>query len=271
MFIKDTSLASQIGVVELTFAGKMLNNRGFSAALVYGAVLAPLLRAVLSAGRLGALDGEASLPHLEVSDLRAPTAPSPSAATSTFPSTKGEVVSLIGPSGSGKSTLLRVLMGLPPPTGGEVRSTAQPIDYARASSVRAAARPHGDRLPAVQPVPEHERAAQRHDRAGQGRSAGDRREVEAEARALARQGRPRRQAQRLSGPALGRPAAARRDRPGAGPQARDPAARRGHLGARPGARQRGARHDPPARRGRHDDVDRLARDGLRARSVVARS
>lgn len=39
MFIKDTALASQMGVVELTFAGKVLNNRGFSAALVFGTVL----------------------------------------------------------------------------------------------------------------------------------------------------------------------------------------------------------------------------------------
>ena len=46
MFIKDTSLASQFGVVELTFAGKVLNNRGFSATLVFGTVL--LLYFVLS-------------------------------------------------------------------------------------------------------------------------------------------------------------------------------------------------------------------------------
>ncbi|WP_420393573.1 amino acid ABC transporter permease [Acuticoccus sp.] len=39
LFIKDTALASQIGVVELTYAGKVLNNRGFSAALVFGTVL----------------------------------------------------------------------------------------------------------------------------------------------------------------------------------------------------------------------------------------
>jgi polar amino acid transport system permease protein len=30
MFIKDTALASQIGVMELTFAAKILNNKGFS-------------------------------------------------------------------------------------------------------------------------------------------------------------------------------------------------------------------------------------------------
>ena len=39
MFIKDTSLASQLGVIELTFAGKMLVNRGFSPFLGFGAVL----------------------------------------------------------------------------------------------------------------------------------------------------------------------------------------------------------------------------------------
>ena len=39
MFIKDTSLASQLGVIEMTFAGEMLVNRGFSPVLGFGAVL----------------------------------------------------------------------------------------------------------------------------------------------------------------------------------------------------------------------------------------
>jgi polar amino acid transport system permease protein len=39
MFLKDTALASQIGVVELTYAGKALNNRGFAPTLSFGAVL----------------------------------------------------------------------------------------------------------------------------------------------------------------------------------------------------------------------------------------
>jgi polar amino acid transport system permease protein len=38
-FIKDTALVSQIGVLELTFAGKILNNRGYSAVLVFGVIL----------------------------------------------------------------------------------------------------------------------------------------------------------------------------------------------------------------------------------------
>lgn len=39
LFIKDTALASQISVMELTYAGKVLNNKGVSAALVFGSIL----------------------------------------------------------------------------------------------------------------------------------------------------------------------------------------------------------------------------------------
>ena len=39
LFIKDTALASQIGVVELTYAGKILADKGFPAVLVFGTVL----------------------------------------------------------------------------------------------------------------------------------------------------------------------------------------------------------------------------------------
>jgi len=39
LFIKDTALASQVGVLELTDAGKILNTKGFSSFLVYGTVL----------------------------------------------------------------------------------------------------------------------------------------------------------------------------------------------------------------------------------------
>jgi len=39
MIIKDTALASQIGVMELTAAGKVLGNKGVPAVLVYGAIL----------------------------------------------------------------------------------------------------------------------------------------------------------------------------------------------------------------------------------------
>jgi polar amino acid transport system permease protein len=46
LFIKDTAFASQLGTLELTFAGKVLVTKGYSASLSYGSVL--LLYFVLS-------------------------------------------------------------------------------------------------------------------------------------------------------------------------------------------------------------------------------
>ncbi len=54
MFIKDTSLASQMGVVELTFTGKVLMNRGFSPFLVYGVILLAYFILSYPLSRLGA-------------------------------------------------------------------------------------------------------------------------------------------------------------------------------------------------------------------------
>jgi polar amino acid transport system permease protein len=54
MFIKDTALASQIGVVELTYAGKVLANKGFSASLVFGTVLILYFAVSYPLARLGA-------------------------------------------------------------------------------------------------------------------------------------------------------------------------------------------------------------------------
>ena len=112
-------------------------------------------------------------------------------------------------------------------------------------------RPQRDRdgLPVVQPVPAPDRAPE-HD---PGADAGAQ---------LAREPRPRRRhgaaragghpgaGAQVPGPAVGRPAAARRDRPGAGHAAQDHALRRADLGARPGDDQRGARRDARAGRRR---------------------
>lgn len=63
LFIKDTAFASQLGTLELTFAGKVLVTKGFSASLSYGSVL--LLYFVLSytLARLGLwLENRLALP-----------------------------------------------------------------------------------------------------------------------------------------------------------------------------------------------------------------
>ena len=54
LFIKDSALASQIGVVELTYAGKVLSDRGFPATLVYGTILLLYFAASYPLARLGA-------------------------------------------------------------------------------------------------------------------------------------------------------------------------------------------------------------------------
>ena len=107
-----------------------------------------------------------------------------------------------------------------------------------------------DGVPAVQPLPAHDGARQRHarpapgaaDAQGEGRGAGD---GDARARAHPRAG------EEVPRPAVRRPAAAGRHRPGAGDEAEGDAVRRADLGARPGDDQRGARHDegPRPRRG----------------------
>ena len=76
--------------------------------------------------------------HLQVKDLSSAYGPLTVVRSVSLTLSKGEVVALIGPSGSGKSTILRVLMGLTPPTGGEVRVDGAAIDYRSAASIRAA-------------------------------------------------------------------------------------------------------------------------------------
>ena len=53
LFIKDTAFASQLGTLELTYAGKMLTTRGFSAALSYGSVLILYFALSTSLARFG--------------------------------------------------------------------------------------------------------------------------------------------------------------------------------------------------------------------------
>ena len=53
LFIKDTAFASQLSTLELTYAGKVLTTRGFSAAISYGSVLLLYFVLSYSLARLG--------------------------------------------------------------------------------------------------------------------------------------------------------------------------------------------------------------------------
>ncbi len=76
--------------------------------------------------------------HLQVEGIRASYGELEVLSGVSFTVDKGNVVALIGPSGSGKSTVLRQLMGLTPPSAGEVQVHGEPIDYNSAASVRDA-------------------------------------------------------------------------------------------------------------------------------------
>ncbi len=147
------------------------------------------------------------------------------------------MVCLIGPSGCGKSTLLRCINGLEEIQGGEIRLhgdrvTGPGVDLnALRRDVGIVFQsfnlfPHMTVLANVTLAPVRVLRLRR---------------AEAEARAMALLTRIglEHKAERLSGPAVGRPAAAGRDRARARHGADAAAARRDHLGARPRARGRG--------------------------------
>ncbi len=173
---------------------------------------------------------------------------------------RGEVVCVIGPSGSGKSTLLRCINLLEPPNEGHIylegkeitgKGADEGIDFVRrrvgwCSSSSTCSRTRARSRTSASP---------RQTVLGPLGDGGPR-----EGRGPARARRPRREDQRVPRPPLGRPAAARRDRPGAGDGSARDAVRRGHIGARPGAGQGGPRRHARARERGHDHGRRHPRD-----------
>ncbi len=183
---------------------------------------------------------------------------------------EGEAVAVIGSSGSGKSTLLRCIDLLEEIDDGDIyldgvaghRSGHQP---------GPGPPPPRPRVPGLQPVPAQVGDRERRRSARCWRSGWRAREARRRRPRAARALRPRRPRARLPGPPVGRPAAARRDRAGADDAPARAAARRGHERARSRARRRGPRDHPRAQARRHDDADRDARDGVRARRSPTRS
>ncbi|MGI9413649.1 MAG: amino acid ABC transporter ATP-binding protein [Hyphomicrobiales bacterium] len=76
--------------------------------------------------------------HLDIRNVRSAYGKTEVLSDVTLSVGQGQVVALVGPSGSGKSTLLRVLMGLNPPTAGEIHLSGERVDYASKASIRAA-------------------------------------------------------------------------------------------------------------------------------------
>ena len=180
---------------------------------------------------------------------------------------------MVGPSGSGKSTFLRCINHLEQVNAGRLYVDGDLIGYRERGdkllemSPRDAAKqrrdigmvfqhfnlfPHRTALENVIEAPIHVKGVkkERGGRAGQG---------------SARAGRPGRQGRGVSRAAVGRPAAARGDRAGAGDGPQADAVRRAHLGAGSRAGRRGARGDEKACLRRHDDGGGHPRDGVRPR------
>ena len=171
---------------------------------------------------------------------------------------RGEVMCLLGPSGSGKSTFLRCINHLEKINAGRLygRRRAGRLPRGRRQAARAArarrrpqARRDRDGVPALQPVPAHDGARERHRWRRCGCRASAASEARERARGAAATGSawPTRSTP-IPVAALRRPAAAGGDRPRAGHAAEADAVRRADLGARPRARRRRARRD--ARPGR---------------------
>ncbi len=76
------------------------------------------------------------MPHLEIVSLSSRYGTEEVLKDVSLAADQGEVLSVIGPSGSGKSTLLRVLIGLTPPSGGEVFIAGERVDYENRRSLR---------------------------------------------------------------------------------------------------------------------------------------
>ncbi len=76
------------------------------------------------------------MPHLEIASLSSKYGAEQVLDGVSLSADQGEVLSIIGPSGSGKSTLLRVLIGLTPPSAGEVFLHGEKIDYGSRRSLR---------------------------------------------------------------------------------------------------------------------------------------
>jgi ATP-binding cassette subfamily C protein len=161
----------------------------------------------------------------------------------------GEFVAVVGPSGSGKSTLVRLLLGFEMPRSGQVLFDGRDIAALDLAHLRRRIGTvlQGGRLWSGRPLHEHRGRGQPARGSGVGCGArggacrGHRGDADGDVHAR----------ERGAEHALGRAAAARADRAGAGGVARDPAPRRGDERARQRVAGHGARRAREARGDAH--------------------
>ena len=191
---------------------------------------------------------------------------------------RGSVTCLIGPSGSGKTTFLRCINHLEKVDAGRLYVDEHLVGYTGAQRTalrdegapdRALTAERGHGLPALQPLPAHDRAGE-HRGSARPRARPPRNEVAAEAQTLLDRVGPRQPRPLLSAGTLRRPAAADRHRPRAGHETQAHALRRTHIRARSGARRRSPRRHEVPGRGRDDHGGRHPRTRLRPRRSATR-
>ena len=163
--VKNTSLASVIGFVELARAGQIVNNSTFEPFVVFTCVAAIYFALCYPLSVAAARWKGGRMPARVRS---APTALSPSvmrrqrrqgvsarcacSTASAFDVTRGQIVAIIGRSGSGKSTLLRCIDRLETMQGGEITVCGHASSRPGSARARPAAprRRHG--VPELQSV-----------------------------------------------------------------------------------------------------------------------
>lgn len=126
--IKDSSLTSCIGAIELLKASQVLGARYYDAMSPYTLAAIFYLIMTISISYIGKHVERGWLQVIRVEHLQKNFGQLHALKDVTLEVNKGEIVSLIGPSGSGKSTLLRCIHGLEKPDKGKIYMNDELMD-----------------------------------------------------------------------------------------------------------------------------------------------